>query len=235
MPRIYEQKLATIAACAICKETKSARVMGKHLETHLKEREKTIHGSPAFHIRIDGGDDVFWMDVIVPAEASLMMLDRFLRDIWLECRGHMSAFKIAGRQYNVSFSGLQEMDVFGALDGEETMDVTLGKVLRTGLAFSHEYDFGTTTTLRLKVISSGKFGKTKNTVELLARNEPPDMRCESCGQKAVVVCSMCKWNDMESWLCKKCSKKHACAEDCDGEGFLPVVNSPRVGECAYEG
>ncbi|MEI8230459.1 MAG: hypothetical protein WCG83_04985 [Candidatus Peregrinibacteria bacterium] len=235
MPRICEQKLATVAVCAICKETKSARAMSKHLETHLKQREENKQCSPAFHLRIDGGDDVFWMDVIVPAGASLMMLDRFLRDIWLECCGHLSAFEIEGRQYNVSFSGLKEMDVFGALDGEETMDIPFGKVLRPGLVFSHDYDFGTTTTLRLRVISSGKFGKTKSTIELLARNEPPDMRCESCGQKAVVVCSMCKWNDVESWLCKKCAKKHAGAEDCDGEGFLPVVNSPRVGECGYTG
>lgn len=235
MPRIYEQKLGTIAACAICKETKSARVMVKHLETHLKKREKTMHGSPAFHIRIDGGDDVFWMNVVVPAEASLMMLDRFLRDIWLECCGHLSAFEIARRRYNVSKPDLQGMDMFGTFNQEETMDAALGKVLRKGLSFSHEYDFGTTTTLRLKVISSGKFGKSRNAVELLARNEPPDMRCKSCGQKAVVVCAMCKWNDVGSWLCKKCSKKHAETEDCEGEGFLPVVNSPRVGECGYEG
>ncbi|MEJ5252084.1 MAG: hypothetical protein HPY54_00055 [Chthonomonadetes bacterium] len=46
------------------------------------------------------------------------------------------------------------------------------------------------------------------------------------------VCSSCLWEDEENaWLCKECARKHDCGE----EYFLPVVNSPRVGQCGYTG
>ena len=35
----------------------------------------------------------------MPADATLADLDRFLRDIWLECCGHMSQFTIGKARY----------------------------------------------------------------------------------------------------------------------------------------
>ena len=63
----------------------------------------------------------------------------------------------------------------------------------------------------------------------LARNLPPKILC-ACGELATQVCGQCNY-DATSWLCKKCAAKHECGE----EMFLPVVNSPRVGVCAYTG
>jgi len=39
------------------------------------------------------------MQVSVPANAPLRKLDKFLRHIWLECCGHMTAFEIGGDHY----------------------------------------------------------------------------------------------------------------------------------------
>jgi hypothetical protein len=38
-------------------------------------------------------------------------------------------------------------------------------------------------------------------------------------------------------FCEKCAKKHAkeCEDFADGYAVMPVVNSPRMGVCAYEG
>jgi hypothetical protein len=38
-------------------------------------------------------------------------------------------------------------------------------------------------------------------------------------------------------FCEKCAKKHAkeCEDFADGYTVMPVVNSPRMGVCAYEG
>ena len=110
------------------------------------------------------------------------------------------------------------------------MDVVLGEVLRRGTTFSHEYDFGTTTELKLKVHSEREGSARGRSIRLLARNDPPSVRCESCGKPATKVCSQCI-GDGGGWVCDGCGRTHECEE----EMFLPVVNSPRVGLCAYVG
>ncbi len=83
------------------------------------------------------------MHLEVPAEATLDTLDRFLRDTWLECCGHMSEFEIEGTRYTV-----EPMDI-----DDESMDAKLKDVLTPGMKFEHTYDFGSSTHLRLKVVS----------------------------------------------------------------------------------
>jgi predicted RNA-binding Zn-ribbon protein involved in translation (DUF1610 family) len=113
---------------------------------------------------------------------------------------------------------------------EKNLDVKLGNILRPGMQFSYEYDFGSTTALKLKVISKNQGRPTEETVRILARNEPLVIPCSSCGQVATKVCSQCEWNG-EGWLCDECASSHKCGE----EMLLPVVNSPRVGVCGYTG
>jgi hypothetical protein len=113
---------------------------------------------------------------------------------------------------------------------EKGMNVALGNVLRPKMKFLHEYDYGTTTELTLKVISERDGELTGKTVELLARNDPPETLCDGCGKPATQVCSECVWRG-DGWLCEACAAEHECGEDY----LLPVVNSPRTGMCAYIG
>ena len=134
----------------------------------------------------------------------------------------MSAFEIEEQRYSV-----QPMKEYG----EVGMSARLGKILQPGMAFSYEYDFGSTTELELKVIGMLARGKTKGAVELLARNDAPPVVCQLCGaEPATQICSECAWKD-KGWLCQGCAKSHACGT----EMCLPVVNSPRAGVCAYAG
>jgi len=110
------------------------------------------------------------------------------------------------------------------------MDVAVEKVLRPGMDFRHEYDFGTTTDLSLKVVSQWEGGRPGEPVELLARNDAPAIPCESCGRPATQICVECMWEGT-GWMCDDCADNHECEEDM----FLPVVNSPRVGMCGYTG
>jgi hypothetical protein len=56
-----------------------------------------------FHLLVEGRYiKDYWLRLEVPAATSLQNLDRFLRGIWLECCGHMSAFTIQGACYSVS-------------------------------------------------------------------------------------------------------------------------------------
>jgi hypothetical protein len=160
----------------------------------------------------------YWMHLEAPAKATLFDLDGFLRAAWLECCGHMSAFIIEGQHY--SSSSLEEMEDRG-------LEAELGHVLQPKLTFRYEYDFGTTTELTLKVVGERLGAMKRGAVEVLARNEPPTIPCGVCGQPATQVCGGCG----EGWLCAKCAPKHECGEDM----LLPVVNSPRTGQCGYTG
>lgn len=167
------------------------------------------------------------MNIEIPAQATLRHLDQFLRDIWLECCGHLSVFNIEGQRYDVH--PIEDL-------GSKTMAYPLEKVLSPGMVFEHEYDFGTTTDLTLKVVSE-RMGSTVSKkrrgddIQILARNNPPQILCVECNKKpATIVCAYCRY-DTGGWLCKSCAKKHECSD----EALLPVVNSPRVGECGYTG
>jgi len=161
------------------------------------------------------------MHIEIPADAEFGLLDHFLRQTWLECCDHMSAFTVGQKRYSV-----WPMEKFAEIG----MDAALGEVLRPGMKFYHDYDFGSTTQLALKVASEGESEIGEEVVRLLARNDPPPIACDSCGKIATKVCTQCIYEG-EGWLCNACARKHKC----DEEMFLPVVNSPRVGVCGYTG
>jgi hypothetical protein len=204
--------------------------MTKHLES-CKQRKtasetsaerRNLQKAKSFHLVVEGRYlPEYWMHLVVPSNAMLKDLDNFLRDIWLECCGHLSAFTIEGTRYSIS--PMREYN-------ERAMKVALGDVLSSGMKFYHEYDFGTTTELVLRVISELESESKGKSIQLLARNEPPSIACESCGKIATQVCTECIFSG-KGWLCDECALGHECGEDM----LLSVVNSPRVGMCGYRG
>ena len=221
--------------CTFCHGEFSKAAMSRHLETCQQRaaaeakaggRQKTQKTSK-FHLVVEGRDlPQYWMHLEVPASATLTALDRFLRDTWLECCGHLSAFEIGGVRYAIDAGMFEEpFDM-----GDKSMRVRLEKVFSPGRVSTYEYDFGTTTELKLKVISEREAETRGKTVQVLARNNPPEMLCEVCGKPATSVCSQCIFDD-RGWVCDTCAENHECGEDM----LLPVVNSPRVGMCAYTG
>jgi hypothetical protein len=178
----------------------------------------------------------YWLDVEVKTEAKLEALDAFLRRIWLECCGHLSTFRIGAVEY---FSRGYEFDwqpfgggVFGRRQQvERKMSVRLAEALPAeGESFGYEYDFGSTTGLKLTVIDqrTGRLGRSA--VRLLARNIPPSWPCGVCGKPAAYVCPYCGDTVENPFVCAKHRRQHQCDGD---QSFLPVVNSPRMGVCGY--
>ena len=221
--------------CTFCHGEFSKATMSRHLETcqqravaeaKVAGRQKTQKTSK-FHLVVEGRDlPQYWMHLEVPASVTLTALDRFLRDTWLECCGHLSSFEIGGVRYAIDAGMFEEpFDM-----GDKSMRVRLEKVFSPGQTSFYEYDFGTTTELKLKVISEREAETKGKTVQVLARNNPPEFLCEVCGKPATSVCSQCIFDD-KGWVCDACAENHECGEDM----LLPVVNSPRVGMCAYTG
>jgi len=216
--------------CNLCGGIFSKAAMGKHLKSCKQENNTSGKSSSGtspqkvktFHLSVEGRyGPQYWLHIEVPAAVKLAVLDSFLREIWLECCGHMSAFTIEGQTYSVA--PMAEYD-------DRTMNVRLDKTLKTGMKFYHEYDFGSTTHLMLKVISQEENKVKDKSIQVLARNEPPSIPCVCCGKTASQVCAECSWSG-EGWLCEQCAAEHKCGEDM----LLPVVNSPRVGVCGYTG
>ena len=222
-------KQTSTGKCHLCGGIFDKSQMTRHLKA-CKQKQgsertsgaKSSREKDVFRLLVEGRYlPEYWMYVELPADARLAALDRFLRDTWLECCGHLSMFRIADKRYSPT-----EMEDFD----DETMDARLSEVLNPGMKFYHEYDFGSTTYLTLKVIAQEQRPIKGKAVQILARNEPPEIPCVSCGKPATRVCAQCIYSGT-GWLCNACAAKHECGE----EMLLPVVNSPRVGVCGYTG
>jgi len=218
--------------CQLCHEVLSKGTILSHLKKCIciQAESPTIHAAPAkqeslFWLKVEGFDDKqYCIYLQVKKSAQLVDLDLFLRNLWLECCGHLSQFIINGEFY-ISMPETDDED-------DKDMYVKLKSVLDVGLAFIHEYDFGSTTTLKITVIDERMGLRQKGKVKLLARNVAPSYQCANCGKLATVICVNCLYeHEKETFLCDDCIDEHECGD----EGLLPVVNSPRMGVCGYTG
>lgn len=178
----------------------------------------------------DRYDSDYWLIIEIKEMATLEDLDEFIRDIWVECCGHLSAFTIDGETYE-SDPGT---DSFW---GEsENMDHKLKDVLTVGDKIEYEYDFGSTTELVIKV-QDYRIGKGEpDRITLLSRNNPIKKLCSHCRKNEA------KWVDVEEmygetpFWCEEClDGEYPDGEEDDELYLLPVCNSPRMGVCDYEG
>lgn len=112
---------------------------------------------------------------------------------------------------------------------DHSLYAELGKVLGVGQKFFYTYDFGSSTNLNLRIVSEREgLVNPKDAVMLLARNLAPEFKCRVCDAPATLIFGGA-WGDGSTY-CKKHAKKY------EGEGLLlPIVNSPRVGVCGYDG
>ena len=216
--------------CALCGKRTSKAAMTRHLTRCSVEHEPS-RGKPArlFHLRAeDAYSPIFWLDLEMRTSSTLADLDAFLREIWLECCGHLSAFDIEGTTYTVRYGGPSLMGD----SSDRSMNVRLEEVLDVGTRFYHTYDFGTSTELKLRVVGEreGRIGG-REPLRILSRNEDPVWTCALCEQSATQICTYCMYEQENPFYCEAHAEDH----DCDEEMLLPVVNSPRMGMCGYTG
>ena len=120
--------------CSLCGHEAPKAQMTRHLAACLPNHDSGAGDETLVHLLIEATNDPdYWLHVEGRAAASLEQLDRLLRDTWLECCGHMSAFYVQGV--------------------EPAMRSRLDSVFRAkGMLFKYEYDFGSTTRLKGKVV-----------------------------------------------------------------------------------
>ncbi len=217
-------KIKTKGKCTKCGEIFNPTKASAHLLECVASSPSLSQAiTDGYLVRVSGADqpNLYWMFIALPKDASLGQLDQFLRDIWLECCGHLSEFTIGGRSY---FSRTESGRV------SHWMKDPVSKFLSPGLEFGYVYDMGSSTDLELEVIEKFPACPQKK-ITLLMRNDPPSFSCTSCKKPSEVICSMCG-----ETTCDSCSEHHSCAVDEEDTYMLmSLVNSPRTGVCGYEG
>lgn len=218
--------------CKYCGKEYTRSYMNKHLSSckarqEILAAEKGSRQCGYFELAIyPKYNRDYWLFIEIRDTAMLKDLDAFLRDIWLECCGHLSAFEIEGVSY-------ESMPEGSSLWGEsaKSMNCRLNTVLEEGMTIEYEYDFGSSTDLMITVVNYRKGYQKKEKLTILSRNNPHEFICSECGKNpAVYICTECFW-DGDGFLCEECSKTHACGEEMQ----LDVCNSPRMGVCGYCG
>lgn len=204
--------------CNLCGSKFKRQGLTRHIRSCLIkhfQKDSEVKSSPLLYLNIyDAFNPDYFLHLLISENTTFENLDAFLRDIWLECCGHLSSFS------------------FQRYGDEISMTKKIKNVLTPGIQLTYQYDFGSTTELNIKAIDyyHGNIGRNKK-VQVIARNAQPIIPCDECNEEpAVQICTECQW-DGGGWLCEKCSQTH----DCDDEMFLPVVNSPRTGVCGYTG
>lgn len=212
--------------CSYCGD----EVIGSAMLGHLKAcagrkaaieaaEKKEAKTEQLYHLRVADADrPEFWLDLEMRGSATLEDLDHYLRAIWLECCGHMSKFETGGAWSGNEISKRRKIKTVFDHDVEVT----------------HLYDFGTTSETIIKPVGKRE-GKpaSKRPIALMARNNMPDYKCMECGKPAEYLCMECQIeNDKSGTLCEKHAQDHP--HDEYGEP-MPLVNSPRLGMCGYEG
>lgn len=225
--------------CKYCGKEYTKSGMLRHLQA-CKTRNMKFVGEKAkrkcryFQIVITGKYvKNYWLIVETSENTTLKELDQFIRDIWVECCGHLSAFTIHGVQYESN----PDMDGFWGMPSRN-MNYRLRDVVDVGNSISYKYDFGSTTELILSIHSCCEGEKKNNEIVILSRNNPPKIVCSNCEKNEA------KWVDPEGYYegtpfwCDECLNGE---NDDEGgayyepEFLLPICNSPRMGVCGYEG
>lgn len=147
---------------------------------------------------------------------------------------------------------LADMEEEDEEDEEGGMQTTLGDVLEVGGKFSYVYDFGSSSTLSLRVIAEREGsvpvldGEEEDedhdhededhdhedvAILIMARNKAPNVVCHICGKPATSVPSGSEYDSLATVaLCDAHAAKTEYPDD-----LLPIVNSPRTGICGYTG
>jgi len=217
------QKKISIGKCAVCGKKLDNSEIKKHLSNECFFAKNQSAKGKLYYLEVkDAYAPAYWLLFAVSENATLEDINGFLRDIWLECCGHLSSFNIDGETYDSCPDPDFDMD-------GKSMKCKIKGIFAKGMEFDYTYDFGSSTELVFKVIDikPGKLDK-KVKVQLLAANLFPENQCDSCKKTAMYACPCCGEK-----VCEACADEHECGGPDDI--LLPLTNSPRCGVCAYTG
>lgn len=203
--------------CYYCNKELTERTIKRHMKNcdemkkkieELSNEDKKQRNQFMIAIKSKYDKNEYCIYLSIDENLSLLHIDQFLRDVWLECCGHLSAFKIKGKIYQ-----------------DYSMDTRIKDILVVNEKFEYEYDFGSTTELILEVVDIIEVPTSFSQIEIIARNNEVTHYCEICNAEAEYFNY-----ENDRWECKKCIDKNN-----DMIAKFDYCNSPRDGVCGYNG
>jgi hypothetical protein len=205
--------------CLLCRAPVTKRKALKHAMECLQASGWPTGKKPSLLIMIQGlHKKSYWLVVLARHDARLGDLDQLIRDVWVECCGHLSSFEIDGVLYDSD----DDMCSTGA------MEVPLSDLVSPGSTFIYDYDFGSVTSLALKVIGETPIAPLKDPLCLIARNNRPTIPCDLCGGEAAFTLGDI-YEENPRYYCREC----LLSTDYDPYCVGIISNSPRDGVCGY--
>lgn len=216
--------------CYYCNKDLTERTIKRHIKSckDIKkvisdeiDLKKDIRNQFIISLKDKYDKNTYCIYLSIDENLQLQHLDKFIRDVWVECCGHLSAFNINNIKYNDNSNDLYQMNV------------KLKDVLHVGDKFEYQYDFGSTTYIILEVVEKIEVSKNHSQIEIIARNNENHYECNKCGEKAQYY-----QYGTGYYLCEKCAEK---LDDDEFEKYGieelygDYFNSPRDGVCGYEG
>ena len=211
------QKVSS-GTCLLCRASVTKRSALKHGTACLQASDWPTGDEPSLLIMAQGRyQKKYWLVVLARHDARLGDLDQLIRDVWVECCGHLSAFRIGDDAY------YSEPESY-----TDDMHIPLSHVVAPGSTFIYDYDFGSTTSLELKVIEEASIAPPEGSLCLIARNSRPRIPCDLCGDEAAFTLEDHD-RDCLCYYCRECLSMI----DHDPDDLEIISNSPRSGTCGY--
>lgn len=210
-------KLKVEGKCRICEKSFSGSGISRHITNELKKAP--VGKNAYYHLKITGGP--YFLHLLASDKLDMGELDDFLRDIWLECCGHLSDFIIPGYEPDFSFDNKPP----------EIMGKSLKEVMSKGFKCKYVYDWGSSTELEIVTVAEYALAFQTKDIVLLSRNAPFDEKCNICQKDAEFISLEAMYEIDNPFYCEDCTEKRSFPYS--EEMCLPVTNSPRMGVCGY--
>ena len=102
----------TRGACVYCGKEMTRGGLARHLQACARRQEAIAAADEQkgrsltlYHLQVqDAWGGAYWLHLEMRGSATLEALDSYLRTIWLECCGHLSAFEIGDVHYTQLFA-----------------------------------------------------------------------------------------------------------------------------------
>lgn len=150
----------------IKRHMKNCSEMKKIIEDKI-QNAKEVRDQFLISIKDKKNPGKYCIYISIDADLQLEHLDKFIRDIWIECCGHSSAFYIDKKEYSSNS------------DGQLKINIYLKDLLNVNQKFEYKYDFDLTTCLVLEVVEMIEISEDFNQIEIIARNNEEAGFCNS--------------------------------------------------------
>lgn len=145
--------------CELCNQEYSAK---GGIVSHLKKCSYLGEFGVYKMLKVSGLDNQdYFIYILMDEDETLHTLDLFLKAIWLECCGHLSQFYVNPNSLN-----------YYAFEDEECHGPIISLLCESDIIY-YDYDFGSTTTLKIEFIKDMVDYDSTEPIVLLARNENP--------------------------------------------------------------